>query len=91
MLFNDLLTDNFNPLTDETIRNLFHSVRQSFNSFVPLIKLVTLEFEKLTTATNGNIETYKLMLNNLFQEFFIIIKNMVDQSSSIYKENYKLL
>jgi hypothetical protein len=90
MLYNDLLTDNFNPLTDETIRNLFHKVHQSLNAFVHLIKLVTYEFEKLTTATNGNIETYKLMFNNIFQEFLVIIKDMVDQSSSRYKEGRQI-
>jgi hypothetical protein len=86
MLYNELLTDNFNPLTDDAIRNLFHHAHQSFSAFVPLIKLVTLEHEKNVNATNGNIETYQVILNEKFKEFFEIMKDMIEQSSSRYKE-----
>jgi hypothetical protein len=86
MLYNDLLTDNFKPLTDEAIRKIFHHAHQSFAAFVPLIKLITLEHEKNVTATNGNIETYQVILNEKFTEFFPIMKDMIDQSSSRYKE-----
>jgi hypothetical protein len=86
MLYNDLLTDNFKPLTDEAIRNLFHHAHQSFAAFVPLIKLITLELEKNVTATNGNIETYQAMLNEKFKESFPIMKDMIDQSTTSYKE-----
>jgi hypothetical protein len=66
LLNNDLFRDNFQPLTDKTIRNLFHHAHQSFVASVPLIKLVTLEYEKSTIAMNRNIETYQLMFNTKF-------------------------
>jgi hypothetical protein len=86
MLYNDLLTDNFKSLTDESIRNLFHHSHQSFAAFVPLIKLITLEHEKNITATNGNIETFRIMLNEKFIEFFPIMKDTIEQSTTSYKE-----
>jgi hypothetical protein len=39
-LYNDLLMDNFTPLNDESIRNLFHHAHQSFAAFIPLFKLL---------------------------------------------------
>jgi hypothetical protein len=85
-MYNDLLMDNFTPLNDESIRNLFHHAHQSFASFIPLFKLITLEVEKNVSATNGNIETYQAVINEKFKEFFVIMKDMIENSTTAYKE-----
>jgi hypothetical protein len=85
-LYNDLIMDNFTPLNDESIRNLFHYANQSFAAFVPLFKLITQEVQKNVSATDGNIETYQAIVNEKFKEFFVIMKDMIEQSSTAYKE-----
>jgi hypothetical protein len=85
-MYNDLLMDNFTPLNDESIRHLFHRAHQSFAAFIPLFKLITLEVEKNVSATNGNIETYQAVINDKFKEFFVIMKDMIEHSTTSYKE-----
>jgi hypothetical protein len=78
--------DNFTPLTDESIGNLFHHAHQSFSAFIPLFKLITLEVEKNINATNGNIETYQSVVNEKFKEFVAIMQDLIVQSSAAYKK-----
>jgi hypothetical protein len=50
-----------------------------------------MEYEKIISATPGNIETLNLILNNKFQEFFFIIKDQIDNSNMRYKEELQII